>query len=328
MVEYFKGALSGKGKVYVGNSDVNAAALMYGDEGVVTPLIYEGQYINFLLDYCLKKRVSAIIPLFDIDLYVLALNKAIFEEKNIRVVVSDASVIEVCNDKWKTGSFLRQNGILTPKTYLSLDTARTAVENGEIAFPLVVKPRWGMGSIGIYEANTMEELNIFSFAARRQVENTYLKFESAQNFEESILVQEKIRGQEYGLDIMNDLEGTYQNTVVRKKCAMRAGETDIAVIVENKVLKNLGKNLSRVLRHVGNLDIDLILTEENIPYVIDLNARFGGGYPFSHCAGVNLPKAIVAWLEGKKVERKILQPQIGIKGYKNISVVADVQVYT
>ena len=47
----------------------------------------------------------------------------------------------------------------------------------------------------------------------------------------------------------------------------------------------------------GNLDMDVLLTREGYAYIIDMNARFGGGYPYSHMAGVDLPAALVAWAE-------------------------------
>lgn len=97
-------------------------------------------------------------------------------------------------------------------------------------------------------------------------------------------------GQEYGLDVINDLEGNYQNTIVKQKYAMRSGETDCALTVRWEEADKLGKTLSILLHHIGNLDVDVFKVEEKI-YVLEMNARFGGGYPFSHLAGVDLPQA-------------------------------------
>jgi carbamoyl-phosphate synthase large subunit len=44
---------------------------------------------------------------------------------------------------------------------------------------------------------------------------------------------------------------------------------------------------------------------------LELNPRFGGGYPFSHEAGVNLPKAILAWVGGNEIPQDGLIPRIG-----------------
>lgn len=320
MVDYFKKALNGKGKVYVGNCTEKAVSFLYADEAVVTPLIYEDGYIDFLLDYCKCKDITAIIPLFDIDLYILAMNKKKFETRGIHIIVSDSSVIEVCNDKWKMKCFLEENRICTPKTYLCIDDVVKSVNKQEIKFPLILKPRWGMGSIGIYEANDMEELRILYAKTKRVIKETYLKYESKQEFTKSVLIQEKLLGEEYGADIINDLNGKYQNTIVKKKYSMRAGETDIAVITKNDLIENLGKNISDKLGHIANLDADFIVTDENKAYVIDLNARFGGGYPFSHCAGVDLPKAIIMWIQGNQVQKEIFVPEFNVKGYKEISV--------
>ena len=47
----------------------------------------------------------------------------------------------------------------------------------------------------------------------------------------------------------------------------------------------------------GNLDVDLFYDGDKIT-VLELNARFGGGYPFTHAAGANFAAARVAWLTG------------------------------
>lgn len=326
MVNYFKEALHGMGKVYVGNCDENATSFLYADKTVVTPLIYDNNYISFLLDYCIRENITVIVPLFDIDLYVLSKNKHLFESKGICIIVSDVPVIKNCNDKWKMKCYLEERGFLTPKSFLSVEDAIAAVRKQEVEFPFVIKPRWGMGSIGVYEAENVEELGVLYHKAKKQIRMTYLKYESEQDYDKSVLVQEKVLGQEYGIDIINDLKGTYQNAVIKKKLAMRAGETDIAVTVENKIIDNLAGDLGRKLKHVGNLDMDLILTKNDFPYVIDLNARFGGGYPFSHCAGVNLPQAIVAWLTGSAVKKEMLIPEINIKGYKDIGIIEKTEI--
>ena len=113
-----------------------------------------------------------------------------------------------------------------------------------------------------------------------------------------VIVQECIQGQEYGLDIMNDLDGNYIATSVKKKLTMRAGETDKAITVRDERLEDIGRGISQAMRHVGILDCDLIVSNSRA-VVLDLNPRFGGGYPFSHRAGVNMPAAINAWLSGR-----------------------------
>lgn len=73
---------------------------------------------------------------------------------------------------------------------------------------------------------------------------------------------------------------------------MRVGKTDTAKIVENNVILKLSKKIANLSKHIGNLDMD-ILSNGDKYYVLEMNARFGGGYPFNHLAGVNLPQALI-----------------------------------
>ena len=221
---------------------------------------------------------------------------------------------------FKTYKFLKENNISTPKTFLSYEECFEALKSKEIKFPLIIKPRWGMGSIGVYSAENISELKILIAKIKREIEQTYLRYESQKDFLNSVIIQEKLNGQEYGLDVINDLRGQYKTTICKMKCEMRSGETDCGIVVSDKELKALGEHLSRLLMHCANLDVDLFKTGDKI-YVLEMNARFGGGYPFSHMAGVNLPKAIISWLLGESEARGCLQEKTGVKSRKDIHMV-------
>lgn len=322
LVEYFKNALKNDGKVYVANSNANSPAFLVADESVISPLIYDKNYIPFLLEFCKRKNIDAIISLFDIDLPILSKNITLFKQNGITVVVSEEQVLDICNDKYKTYQFLNENGFNTPKTFIEIDEIKNKLQNNTIKFPVILKPRWGMGSIGIFKADNLEELEVFYKKLSRKIFNTYLKYESSIDVDHAILMQEMIDGQEYGLDIINDLEGNYQNTIVKKKVTMRSGETDCAETVDSLEIKKIGEKLSKTIKHIANLDCDIFVTEDNTIYVLEMNARFGGGYPFSHLAGVNLPRAIIKWLKNEFVDiNDLLTAKSNVYGQKDIKIV-------
>jgi carbamoyl-phosphate synthase large subunit len=319
MVTFFKSALKDS-KIYASNSNIYAPAFYYADEYVQTPFIHDISYIPFLINYCKENRIHIVIPLFDIDLPVLSKNKELFKSNGINVIVSNPDVINICNDKWETYHYLESINLICPKTYVSEEECYTAIDNARLNFPLIVKPRWGMGSLSVYKAENKDELSVFYSKVKKEIGNNYLRHESAQDIEHCVLIQELIDGEEFHLDIINDLDGNYQNTVVKHKIAMRSGETDCAEIVNEPKMKEIGFILSQNLRHCANLDVDIIV-RNNFCYILEMNARFGGGYPFSHLAGVNLPSAIIKWSQGKKVDKQELYEHIGMIFHKDINLI-------
>lgn len=318
MVKYFKNVLGSDGQVHVCNSDDLTVAFHYADKSVVSPLIYDAQYIPFLLDYCKENKIDILLSLFDIDLLVLARNKEKFAAIGTRVIVSDDELIEICNDKWKTYLFLQENGFRVPKTYLSLEEVLLALDRGELQYPVIVKPRFGCGSIAMSVAEDEMALLYYFRRNTRTISHSYLKYESA-GVEEKILYQECLKGQEYGADIINDLEGNYQSTILKKKIAMRAGETDIAELVDEPVIAAETERLGKLTGHVANMDCDIFLVDGK-PYILEMNARFGGGYPFSHMGGCDLPQALVNWSRGIAVPQEMLQAKMGLRGYKELVI--------
>ncbi|MEF6532262.1 ATP-grasp domain-containing protein [Escherichia coli] len=305
LVDYFKDALiESQGKVFAANSTFTYA-MTHADSYIITPEIYSNNYIDFLLQYCKENNINVIISLFDIDLPILAKNKQKFLDIGVNIIVSSPNVIDICNDKWKTYLFLVERNISTPKTFLSLSAVHEAIENNTLELPLIIKPRWGMGSIGIYKAETIDELNIFYKKVKNEIQSTYLKYESALDIEKSVLIQQYISGNEYGLEIINDLNSNYITTFCKQKVAMRSGETDQALTINNPALHKMAELLSQELGHISILDTDC-LEQNNEFYILEMNARFGGQYPFSHLAGANIPKQIIEWIStGKTIDEYV-----------------------
>ena len=310
LLKYFKEQLGGDGTIIGADMQLTAPALSAADVRVVVPAVYDEHYIEALLKICKEHHVDILISLNDLELPILAANKDQFTSIGVIPIVSDPDVIDICFDKLHTCEFISSIGLNSPKTYSSLDKALQALQTGELHFPLVVKPRWGSASIGIEFVDNEEDLHIIYNLIRRKTLKGILG-EISQHDKDFILIQEKITGKEFGLDVMNDLDGHNVGVAVKEKLAMRAGETDKAVTVDNSDLRYIGEKIGSQLGHIGNLDCD-ILEMDGKYYVLELNARFGGGFPFSYEAGVNLPKAIINWAQNKPFDNAQLKQVNGL----------------
>jgi len=298
---------------------LSAPALTAADIKVQVPAVYDPNYIDITLDICKKYQVNALLCLNDLELPILAENKARFAELGVTVIVSDPAVIDICFDKYKTAQWVESIGLNAPKTFVTLASAKDALAKGEISFPLFMKPRWGSGSIGLETIDDMEELDIYYHLLMKKIKKTILA--TASVGDEYIMIQEKLTGKEFGLDVMNDLKGNHVAVSVKQKLAMRAGETDKAVTVDIPVVTEMGHKIGENLHHIGNLDVDIMQRANGDYCVLELNPRFGGGYPFSYEAGANMPKAILKWLKGEDMDVNALKPEVGKMFSKNDSLV-------
>ena len=306
LLKYFKENLSEGDKVFATDMQLSAPALQVADVKIQVPAVYAADYVDITLGICKEHNINVLISLNDLELPILAENKARFEELGVKVVVSDPEVIDICFDKYKTAQWVESLGLKSPKTYVRLQDVKEALAKGEIDFPLFMKPRWGSGSIGLESIADMEELDIYYHLLMKKIKKTILA--TASVGDEYIMIQEKLTGNEFGLDVMNDLEGNNVGVSVKQKLAMRAGETDKAVTRDLPEVREMGRKIGEALKHIGNLDVDIMQRANGDYCVLELNPRFGGGYPFSYEAGVNMPKAIIEWVRGNDVDPSILVP--------------------
>lgn len=315
LLKYFKENLSKGDKVFATDMQLSAPALQVADVKLQVPAVYAENYVDITLDICKEHNIDVLLSLNDLELPILAENKARFAELGVKVIVSAPEVIDICFDKYKTAQWVESLGLKSPKTYVRLQEVKDALAKGEVEFPLFMKPRWGSGSIGLESIADMEELDIYYHLLMKKIKKTILA--TASVGDEYIMIQEKLTGSEFGLDIMNDLNGKNVAVSVKQKLAMRAGETDKAVTVDLPEVREMGRKIGEALGHIGNLDVDIMQRADGAYCVLELNPRFGGGFPFSYEAGVNMPKAIIQWVKGEEVDLQMLQPEYGRMFSKN-----------
>jgi carbamoyl-phosphate synthase large subunit len=284
MVDYFRVALAGAGRVFAGDFTPLSPALYRADGAVRLPEMIDAGYASAMLAECLQRDIRLVVPLSDLELPVLSEHVEKFAEQGIALMVSDPSTIALCFDKWQTYLHLCDLDIPTPQTYDELDRALA-----NEMLPLVLKPRRGSASRGLHVVEDED-------AARSLWREGYI----AQRF---------IRGEEYGLDILTDQNGRLLSVVPRRKLAMRAGETDKAVCVRDETMIDLGVKIAESLRPLGvrgAIDVDLMRAkEEDEVLVLEINPRFGGGYPVAHLAGADFPRLLIALAKGDEVPENI-----------------------
>lgn len=315
LLKYFKENLSEGDKIVATDMQPSAPALQVADVKIQVPAVYDPEYVNITLRICEEQKIDALFSLNDLELPILAEKKARFEAIGVKVVVSDPKVIDIAFDKYKTAQWVESLGLTAPKTYVRLEDCKKALAAGEIDFPLFMKPRWGSGSIGLESIADMEELDIYYGLLMKKIKKTILA--TASVGDEYIMIQEKLTGSEFGLDIMNDLDGKNIGVSVKQKLAMRAGETDKAVTVDLPEVREMGRKIGEALGHIGNLDVDIMQRADGVYCVLELNPRFGGGFPFSYEAGVNFPKALIQMIKGESVDPQMLVPDYGRMFSKN-----------
>jgi carbamoyl-phosphate synthase large subunit len=99
---------------------------------------------------------------------------------------------------------------------------------------------------------------------------------------------------EYTVDIYYDRGGNLKCLVPRKRIEVRGGEISKGITVKNILYEELKEKLSELKGARGCITAQFFLSKEgNNIYGIEINARFGGGYPLSYFAGAVYPEFLI-----------------------------------
>lgn len=294
IIQYFKKTIGGKGKVVATDMSELAPAVYEADKFYKVPRMTDEGYIDVIFDICKKEEINGVLTLIDPELSLLAQYKKDFEVIGVTVIGSSYEQCERALDKMQMFTWLTEHGYNCAKSYVDKEKFYKDVEDGNISYPVFVKPVCGSASIAISKVYDKETIELL-FARN-----------------DNLMIQEFLNGQEIGADVYIDMiSGEVVSIFTKKKLIMRAGETDKSVSFKDEKLFDLIEQFAKKSGWSGQIDIDIFDVDGKY-YISEVNPRFGGGYPHAYECGCDHMTMILNNLSGNKNEKKIGEYESGI----------------
>lgn len=272
----------GKTGIIVGTDNKSTApALQMCDVQCVVPRITEPGYVDLILDICRKNDVKAITTLIDPEIEILAANAERFKEIGVIPLCPAKESAKYCFDKFELYKYLKEKGIRTPLTFHDWDEFVTALEKGEISFPVFMKPICGSGSVGAHKVHTLEQAE----ADWNSGEHDYI-------------IQELMTGGDCDADVFVDcISHKAVAAFSKRKIETRIGGASKTISFKDPKLFAFIEEVCSVFTFNGPLDMDFFIKDGEY-YLSEINPRFGGAYLHAYGCGVDFIKLIVNNING------------------------------
>lgn len=265
-----------------------SAGFQLVDEHCIVPASNDSGFIPEIKRICKEKDISVVIPIIDEELVVFAAEKEAFNDQlGIKILANDLEVVKRANNKEETAKFCDESGIIYPKTTNA--ASLEVIEGLVLDFPVIVKPRFGRGSIGIHIINNKKELENLS-----------------DDYKKDAIVQEFIQGTEYTVDILASPDGEILQAIPRERIVVKSGQVFKGRTVKNLKLMNLAKEVAKNFGINGPCNIQFI-EKNNKFYLIEVNPKFAAGLPLTVEAGVNIPLLLIQMHLGLKTPQDLTQ---------------------
>lgn len=255
-----------------------SAAFQSADRAFVVPRTASPEFIPTVLELCRAHEIRLVVPTIDPELPLYAAHREAFARIGTTVAISSPAVVAIGNDKVLTHRWLREAGFPVPR---QATVGEVLEAQAQWPFPLFAKPVNGSGSVGATVVHDAAELGAVARGG-------------------GFLVQTLAPGVEHTIDFLADRAGRCRCAVPRRRLEVRAGEMSKGVTVRSPLLEGLAERLCAALPGAyGTLCVQAFHDEESGALtVIELNPRFGGGYPLAWEAGAQFPRWMIEELLG------------------------------
>lgn len=245
----------------------HSAVCQIVDRAYAAPRVTDLRYLEFVLGLCIENDIGLVVPTIDTELLVLAESREMFDAIGVILVISSLSFVRHCRDKRLTIDVFNALDIDSPSLY----------ERDKLQFPCFAKPYDGSCSVGAKKIEAVDQLTPDLLSDKKMIFMELIGSDYS----------------EYTVDTYFDRQGTMRCLVPRKRIEVRAGEVSKGITQKKNVYNHLLPRLKKVKGARGCITIQVFLRDEPQNILgLEINPRFGGGFPLTYSAGANF----VGWL--------------------------------
>ena len=274
LVQAFQRAVADRGgKVIAADTDPDCCAALFADGFEVMPEDGAPDYEKRLLDICARHKISLLVPTRDGELQRFARMKPALKAAGVMAPLPDEATLRQCQDKKDFQRFCASRGY----PVLSLANAEH-----DTAFPIFMRHRNGTFTGG---GLMVENLSAFE---RLKVDV------------DDYVMQPFVTEREFSCDVLMDFDGQPIQAVVRERLKLVNGESWRSRIVSLPAVEELALKLACDLGLCGHNLVQMFYNEAAGPWLIEVNARFGGCSNLSIQGGLASPERLVQLCAGER----------------------------
>lgn len=253
-----------------------SAACAVADRAFAVPAYDHPEFTGRLAEIARAHDVRLLVPTIDPELVPLAAAAGDFARFDCRVHVSTPPVIDVVRDKLETMRVLDAAGVPVPRTGM-LEEVRGELSRWD--WPLFLKPNAGSASRSISMVRSMADL--------------------PETTAEPMILQQYLDGPEHTVNAFIDDGGTLQSVISHRRLRIRAGEVEKGVTERHPAHRAMAEGILRALPDLrGAFCFQVMDDRLTGARVIEINARFGGGYPLVDHAGATFAQWLLEEVAG------------------------------
>ncbi len=231
------------------------------------------------------ENIDVVIPNFDAELFNFIKISPALHLMGISTFLPEIEQFNA-RDKMKLFEFGQKYDMYVPADKIIHEYKELRKIEEGFDFPLVVKGKFYDAII----ANTME-----------QAEKAFLKIQAKWGL--PIIVQEFIKGTEINIAALGDGHGNAISIIpMRKLYITDKGKAWAGVTLDDEQLIELARKFIAVTKWRGGCELEVMLTNDGKPYIMEVNPRFPAWIYLTAAAGQNQPASLVKMALGEKVE--------------------------